>query len=130
MDKVIFLGNDLKIHTSILELSEGIYADITLDSDFIWNNPTEKMIAEDIHDSWTTLDNLAKDYISNYAPYKDYVKLIVVESKVDVKNIYSIDLSSDDGWTHTGTLQGYGFWKDLSTLYEQYHVKKKRFNKL
>ena len=109
MDKVIFLGNDLKIHTSILELSEGIYADITLNSDFIWNNPTEKMIAEDIHDSWTTLDNLAKDYISNYAPYKDYVKLIVVESKVDIKNIYSIDLSSDDGWTHTGTLQGYGF---------------------
>ena len=109
MDKVIFLGNDLKIHTSILELSEGIHTDITLDSDFTWNNPTREMIAEDIHDSWTTLDNLAKDYISNYAPYKDYATLIVVESKVDVKNIYSIDLNSDDGWTHAGTLQGYGF---------------------
>ena len=109
MHKIIFLGNDLRIHTTILEVTEGIYKDITFSDDFNWCPPTEEMIAENIYDEWTTLDMIAKDYISNYSPYKDYAQLVVVESRVDTTYAYKIDLNSNADWKLIGELNGYGF---------------------
>ena len=109
MNKKIFLGNDLRIQTTILEVTDGIYRDITLDNMFNWHSPTGNMMKESVYDVWLTLDELIGDYLADGSAYKGYAKLIVVESKVDEINIYSYDCYSNESWKLFGTLTGYGF---------------------
>ena len=107
-NKVLFFCNDLRIQTTIFEVVDGIYKDITLNDCFEFSQPTEEMIAEDIYDEWTTLTGVLMDYFVDDKEYKNFAKLVVIEKKVDVANVYEFDCTNMGEWELAGTLRGYG----------------------
>lgn len=107
-NKILFFGNDLRIQTTIFEVVDGIYKDITLNDCFEFCQPTEEMIAEDIYDEWTNLATITMNYLEDDEEYKSFAKLVVMEKRVDVTNVYEFDCMKMDEWELIGTLRGYG----------------------
>ena len=107
-EKIIYLGNDLKRHVTILEVVDGIFHDITLSDMFEWFEPTEEMIAENVYDKYMYLSCVMMEYLKDDKEYKQFATLVVVDKYVDETKVYKFDCQKMEDWEYLGVLQGYG----------------------